>query len=285
MRRAVLVSLTAAMLAVLLVSTAAFAAQRSVKDDGVVVGSSEADELSGSDGNDTIKGGPGHDMISGGPGSDRLVGGSGEDVIVDSAQDGVSDLVVGGGGNDAIDVVSEPAFKDVVRCGAGEDLVLADARDVVSEDCEQVDRTAAPSATPVMEFGEPLAQAPGVSPRAPAELDPPPYRIRNYYATRFDGSVPLRWGIHRGPGSGFGWRHIEFQRGWGYGVRYSLFRTLRFGRVEVRSGTRVRMASQGPRGCVWRAQFDNRILTDSEKFGIVTFYSDRNNPACPDYQG
>jgi hypothetical protein len=69
-----------------------------------------------------------------------------------------------------------------------------------------------------------------------------PYSIRNYYQTRYDGQVPFRWGVHRASGSGFGYRYVRAQRGWGYGVRSAMFNTLRFGRVEERTGTRRKVA-------------------------------------------
>jgi Ca2+-binding RTX toxin-like protein len=68
-------------------------------------------------GRDILRGGSGDDLIRGGRGADHLWGGAGRDKILvrDSA-------------------------RDFVSCGSGVDLVLADHRDAVKPDCEQVHR-------------------------------------------------------------------------------------------------------------------------------------------------
>jgi Ca2+-binding RTX toxin-like protein len=115
---------------------------------GMVVGPVTLDGGSGDDtilaqptfrGQNTATGGSGNDVIvvtevapffetgssyllTGGPGADALTGG-------DSI-----DTVDGGAGDDSIDVRGGGA--DTVTCGAGIDLVLYDASDTVSGDCE-----------------------------------------------------------------------------------------------------------------------------------------------------
>lgn len=122
--------------------------------------------------------------------------------------------------------------------------------------------------------------------RTVSSTDTGEYSIRNYYQTRYDGQIPFRWGVHRASGSGFGYRHVKAQRGWGYGVRSAMFNTLRFSRLEEKTGTRRKVAWTGPAGCVWRAIYDVRIPQGyRDKFGVVTLYDDINNSNCPNYRG
>jgi Tol biopolymer transport system component len=75
---------------------------------------------------DTIRGTPLRDLIDGLGGGDKIVGGGGDDRIS------------GGSGNDTIS--SRDRFRDTVRCGPGVDRVVADYRDRVDRDCENVSR-------------------------------------------------------------------------------------------------------------------------------------------------
>jgi Ca2+-binding RTX toxin-like protein len=73
--------------------------------------------------------------LRGGNGDDSLVGGSSADRIV--GDDGVDDMD-GRAGNDRISTAG--LYLDRVVCGPGDDVVLADASDIVADDCETVDR-------------------------------------------------------------------------------------------------------------------------------------------------
>jgi len=101
----------------------------------VVLAGAGADTVDGGEGGDEIRGEAGDDDLVGGPGGDNLVAGAG------------ADRVEGGTGDDAIDVVDGEV--DKVTCGIGIDTVLADADDVLFDDCELVMRTpaGAPPAT------------------------------------------------------------------------------------------------------------------------------------------
>jgi Ca2+-binding RTX toxin-like protein len=91
-------------------------------------GGAAGDLLRGGGGNDRLAGGGGRDRLLGGPGRDRLIGGPGNDVL--SGGPG-RDHLVGGAGRDRI------------SCGAGRDTIIAGAGDVLTRDCERVDRPAA----------------------------------------------------------------------------------------------------------------------------------------------
>jgi Ca2+-binding RTX toxin-like protein len=95
----------------------------------VIVGGSGEDRLRGGGGDDRFDGGRGADTISGGPGADRLNGGPG------------TDRLMGGDGRDRLEG-GEGA--DTIICGDGEDTVVADLRDVVDADCENVTHPRAP---------------------------------------------------------------------------------------------------------------------------------------------
>jgi hypothetical protein len=84
---------------------------------------------------------------------ERVIGSAGADVIVGDASaqailgDDGDDVLDGGGGPDAIagqggddTITSRDESSDVVTCGTGIDTVHADRRDLVSGDCEIVDR-------------------------------------------------------------------------------------------------------------------------------------------------
>ncbi len=82
----------------------------------------------------------GRDLIDGWTGTDRMLGEGGDDWLVDGQLDEASkdDVLSGGGGNDILIANHVPAVKDMVSCGSGFDRVLADRKDVVADDCEQV---------------------------------------------------------------------------------------------------------------------------------------------------
>jgi Ca2+-binding RTX toxin-like protein len=75
------------------------------------------DRIAGDDSAQAILGGDGDDVLDGGRGPDVLSGDAGDDSI--TSRDGTIDFV---------------------RCGAGADTVVADRRDLVSPDCENVTR-------------------------------------------------------------------------------------------------------------------------------------------------
>ncbi len=103
----------------------------------VLKGTPKADTLDGRGGNDRLSGLGGNDVLVGGPGNDRLVGGAG---------------------------------KDRLRCGGGKDVAVADAKDVVSPDCESVS-------------GLPPAEPPPTTepPPAPPPLPPAPLAKPGHY--------------------------------------------------------------------------------------------------------
>ena len=87
----------------------------------------------------TLVGGPGNDGFSMGRGSGNAVGGAGNDFLFEEATPGLSTNTYSGDpGNDVFLVNNKPANKDIVACGSGFDRVLADSKDVVASDCEQV---------------------------------------------------------------------------------------------------------------------------------------------------
>ncbi len=108
-----------------------------------------ASELDGLGGDDVLQGGDGPDQLDGGPGADTLDGGYGDDVIVGGpGRDAISADLAGGDcgplwckfpyGNDVVQ--ARDGEVDSITCGAGTDRVVADASDIVSSDCETVDR-------------------------------------------------------------------------------------------------------------------------------------------------
>ena len=80
-----------------------------------VIGGDLSDEITGNADPQVISGEGGNDVIRGGGGTDHLSGGNWEDII--ATRDGVLDYV---------------------SCGDSEDTVVADAVDVVRQDCEHV---------------------------------------------------------------------------------------------------------------------------------------------------
>ncbi len=95
--------------------------------DDRIRGTRKRNVLIGHRGQDTIIAGAGNDVVRGGSGRDTLNGGAGADELI------------GGPGNDRI--VSRDRARDVVSCGDGFDWVVADERDEISPDCEQVTLT------------------------------------------------------------------------------------------------------------------------------------------------
>jgi Ca2+-binding RTX toxin-like protein len=93
-------------------------------------------------GDKNLLGGPGNDIVFGGWGSDKMVGEEGNDLLADSpTREVASDIVTGGAGTDVIPVASlrlRASAEDIVTCGSGFDRALADTKDVVAPDCEEV---------------------------------------------------------------------------------------------------------------------------------------------------
>lgn len=94
--------------------------------DLLIVGTAEADSLTGGAGNDTISGEAGNDKLSGGSGNDKISGGAGNDVV--TGGDG-NDQLQGGDGND---VIINGGGSDAADGGAGDDFLLADAEDTTT---------------------------------------------------------------------------------------------------------------------------------------------------------
>ncbi len=94
--------------------------------DDLLRGWKGRDCLTAGDGNDVLKAGIGADRAAGMAGNDRIWGGIGRDRLS------------GGSGNDwfrSLDLAP-----DTVSCGSGIDEVIADRRDTVARDCENVNR-------------------------------------------------------------------------------------------------------------------------------------------------
>lgn len=100
-------------------------------------GTSSADKLMGTAQADTIRGKAGADRIFGKGNDDKLYGGRGRDVLKGGRD---SDGLFGGRGKDLI--MARDHGLDNVECGRGVDTVQADAEDVISSNCENVDQTA-----------------------------------------------------------------------------------------------------------------------------------------------
>ena len=101
--------------------------------DDKVVGEDAAEDIDGGAGNDYLEGGKNHDVITGGPGRDTIYGDD-TDTSCNSAYPETCVLY----GNDEIRARDGEA--DQIDCGAGTDKVVADAADVVSANCETVER-------------------------------------------------------------------------------------------------------------------------------------------------
>jgi Ca2+-binding RTX toxin-like protein len=108
------------------------------------------DTVEGGDAIDYVEGGKGDDKISGGddgdafitgglwggPGDDTIEGGDGADDVHGEAG---HDVLLGGPGDDLVDGVGDGNTKDRLSCGGGNfDTALADSKDRVSSDCEDV---------------------------------------------------------------------------------------------------------------------------------------------------
>ncbi len=90
-------------------------------------------------GDKNLAGGPGNDAVIAGRGSDNASGGEGNDFMQDgNLRESSHDNFSGDAGNDVLIVNHFPPFGDVASCGSGFDRVLADRKDVVADDCEQV---------------------------------------------------------------------------------------------------------------------------------------------------
>lgn len=110
--------------------------------DDVLFGGNDRDGESSS-GADTIYGDAGSDFINGGSGADALYGKNGNDTIVGGPPNDKSvDRIYGDGGADTIYAQNKPASRDIIYCGGGRDRVFADRSDIVSSDCETVDKEA-----------------------------------------------------------------------------------------------------------------------------------------------
>ncbi|MCW2924941.1 MAG: hypothetical protein JWM98_2345 [Thermoleophilia bacterium] len=118
---------------------------QSVSTPPVVLGTTVADSIAGSEGDDAIASGAGNDRIDGAAGDDVLDGGAGNDVLRGCAGD---DHMTGGAGNDSlagcegddrmdggvgVDRMDAGAGDDAVAGGAGNDIVRAgDGNDVAT---------------------------------------------------------------------------------------------------------------------------------------------------------
>lgn len=109
-----------------------------------LIGTAQADTLTGFDYDDRIEGGAGDDTIVGGYGNDTIVPGPGRDTVnADTATACNFFECRPPQGNDAID--ARDGEVDSITCGVGEDQVLADPIDVVAPDCETVQRSGSSS--------------------------------------------------------------------------------------------------------------------------------------------
>jgi len=87
----------------------------------------------------TVVGTPKNDVLRGTPKADKLMGRGGNDKLFGV---GGNDVLIGGAGNDTL---SGGPGADKLQCGPGRDMVLADAADTVSTDCEIVQGPVLPS--------------------------------------------------------------------------------------------------------------------------------------------
>lgn len=93
------------------------------KGDDLLIGSDEANRLTGGRGSDTLDGGAGADTLNGGKGSDSLAGGEGDDVLKGGAGD---DTLDGGEGADRL------------LGGKGDDVLLFDDDDFWDENGDAI---------------------------------------------------------------------------------------------------------------------------------------------------
>lgn len=106
--------------------TASIDYHHALSGNDTVDGGGSRDELNGDDGNDTVRGGEGDDLLHGDAGDDTLWGDAG------------GDQLDGGTGNDTIR--SYQGGRDVIDCGPGRDRVIAEQKDRVKGNCEDVHR-------------------------------------------------------------------------------------------------------------------------------------------------
>jgi Ca2+-binding RTX toxin-like protein len=112
---------------------------RGTNGEDNLLGKAGKDVIPGLGGEDNLLGGRGNDAVGGGRGSDNVLGEGGNDYLQDGPfNESSEDNLSGGGGNDVLDAINRPAFGDTIVCGRGFDRVLADRKDVVSDDCEKV---------------------------------------------------------------------------------------------------------------------------------------------------
>ncbi|MEG3843620.1 S8 family serine peptidase [Microcoleus sp. herbarium14] len=101
-----------------------------------IVGSSDAEIISGDDGNDRLLGGGNSDTLFGGVGNDLLNGGASSDILFG---DSGSDTLQGGRGDDALsggagsDVLVGDAGKDTLTGGLGSDIFVLRSDSAVSD--------------------------------------------------------------------------------------------------------------------------------------------------------
>jgi Ca2+-binding RTX toxin-like protein len=107
-------------------------------------GTSEADDLVGTDKDDVIHASGGKDYVSGLAGPDVLYAGAGNDTVVGrEGNDHIygnagSDTLFGNEGNDTINSAGDEV-QDFVKCGFGnKDTAYVDRIDYVKETCENV---------------------------------------------------------------------------------------------------------------------------------------------------
>jgi Ca2+-binding RTX toxin-like protein len=134
------------------------------RGDDVIIGTAQANFLSGGPGRnrlqgaggpDTLVGGPGNDVLRGGGGNDKVLGyegddvedgGAGADQIAD-ADDSGRDRLLGGPGRDTVVAESDSRTPDTVSCGKSRDRVAnTDLRDRVARDCERLVHAGLPMA-------------------------------------------------------------------------------------------------------------------------------------------
>ncbi len=91
-----------------------------------------------------MRGGRAGDTLIGNAGANGLRGGGGDDALKGKRG---NDRLRGGAGRDRLDGRDGNSFVDALRCGPGEpDAALADARDTVAADCEDVNQPEPPAA-------------------------------------------------------------------------------------------------------------------------------------------
>ena len=113
--------------------------------DDTLSGGASDDTLTGEAGNDVLNGNEGHDFVDGGAGSDDLNGGEGDDQLFGGAG---GDTVNGGSGDDTlggdgqIGAPQSGAGDDLLIGGSGNDTYLfavGDGKDTIREDDQQTD--------------------------------------------------------------------------------------------------------------------------------------------------